>query len=239
MNLVSFALRRPISLLTMVVATALVGFLALDRMSRDIFPDLGVPVLYVAQPYGGMDPAQMEGFIVNYYEYHFLYITGIEHVESKSIQGVGLIKLQFHPGTDMAQATAETVGYVDRARAFMPTGTVPPFVMRFDGGSVPVGDLVFSSKTKTVAELQDAALFKVRPLFGAWPGVPAPPPFGSSQRTILVRLDPDKLRSYNMSPDEWCRRWVPAIRLAPRVTSASATSCRWCRSTPLSGISRV
>src|SRR6202163_3837570 len=205
MNLVSFALRRPISLLTMVIALALVGFLAVDRMSRDIFPDLGVPVLYVAQPYGGMDPAQMEGFIVNYYEYHFLYITGIEHVESKSIQGVGLIKLQFHPGTNMAQATAETVAYVDRARAFMPTGTVPPFVMRFDGGSVPVGDLVFSSKTKTVAELQDAALFKVRPLFATLPGVSAPPPFGSSQRTILVRLDPDKLRSYNMSPDEGVR----------------------------------
>jgi multidrug efflux pump subunit AcrB len=70
MNLVSLALRRPISLLTMVIAVALVGFLAVDRMSRDIFPDLGVPVLYVAQPYGGMDPAQMEGFIVNYYEYH-------------------------------------------------------------------------------------------------------------------------------------------------------------------------
>jgi multidrug efflux pump subunit AcrB len=104
----------------------------------------------------------MEGFIVNYYEYHFLYITGIEHVESKSIQGVALIKLQFHPGTDMAQATAETVAYVDRARAFMPAGTVPPFVLRFDAGSVPVGDLVFTSKTKTVAELQDAALFKVR-----------------------------------------------------------------------------
>ena len=84
-------------------------------------------MLHVAQPYGGMDPAQMEGFIVNYYEYHFLYITGIEHVESKSIQGVALVKLQFHPGTDMAQATAETVSYVDRARAFMPTGTVPPF----------------------------------------------------------------------------------------------------------------
>jgi multidrug efflux pump subunit AcrB len=100
MNLVSLALRRPISLLMMVVSAALVGFLAVDRMSRDIFPDLGVPVLYVAQPYVGMDPAQMEGFIVNYYEYHFLYITGIEHVESKSIQGVGLIKLQFHPGTD-------------------------------------------------------------------------------------------------------------------------------------------
>ena len=100
-----------------IVAAALVGFLAIDRMARDIFPDLGVPVLYVAQPYGGLDPAQMEGFIVSYYEYHFLFITGIEHVESKSIQGVGLIKLQFHPGTNMAQAVAETVSYVSIAPA--------------------------------------------------------------------------------------------------------------------------
>src|SRR5256885_6497255 len=195
MNLVSFALRRPVSVLVAVLAVVLAGALALQRMPRDVFPDLGVPVLYVAQPYGGIDPAQMEGFIVNYYEYHFLYISGIEHVESKSIQGVGLIKLQFHPGTNMAQAMAETVAYVDRARAFMPTGTVPPFVMRFDGGGVPVGDLVFSSKTQTIAELQDAALFKVRPLFATLPGVSAPPPFGSSQRTILIRLDPGKLRS--------------------------------------------
>src|SRR5258706_14016820 len=215
MNLVTFALRRPISLLMMVVAAALAGFLALDRMARDIFPDLGVPVLYVAQPYGGLDPAQMEGFIVNYYEYHFLYITGIEHVESKSIQGVGLVKLQFHPGTNMAQATAETVSYVDRARAFMPTGTLPPFVMRFAAGSVPGGDLVFSSKTKTVAELQDAALFKVRPMFATLPGVSAPPPFGSSQRTILVRLDPGKLRSYDMSPDEVVRALAAGNTISP------------------------
>jgi multidrug efflux pump subunit AcrB len=99
MNLVSLALRRPVTALTLVVASVLAGVLALQRMPRDIFPDLGVPVLYVAQPYGGLDPAQMEGFLVNYYEYHFLYITGIEHVESKSIQGVALIKPQFHPGT--------------------------------------------------------------------------------------------------------------------------------------------
>src|SRR6266699_1440010 len=145
MNLVSFALRRPISLLTMIVAAALLGFLELDRMSRDIFPDLGVPVLYVAQPYGGLDPQQMEGFITNYYEYHFLYITGIDHVESKSIQGVALMKLYFHPG-----AMAETVSYVNRSRSFMPTGTVPPFIMRFDAGSVPVGYLVLESPTKSI-----------------------------------------------------------------------------------------
>src|SRR6266513_1871209 len=144
MNLVSFALRRPVSILVAMMAIIALGVLAIVRMPRDIFPDLGVPVLYVAQPYGGMDPAQMEGFLVNYYEYHFLYINGIEHVESKSIQGVGLIRLQFHPGTDLARAMAETVSYVNRSRAFMPTGTVPPFVMRFAAGSVPVGTLVFS-----------------------------------------------------------------------------------------------
>src|SRR5436853_5601586 len=144
----------------------------------------------------------MEGFIVNYYEYHFLYITGIEHVESKSIQGVGLIKLQFQPGTDMAGAMAETVSYVNRARSFMPTGTVPPFVMRFDAGSVPVGDLVFSSDTLSLGELQDAALNRVRPLFATLPGVSAPPPFGGSARSIVIRANPDKLRAYDMSADE-------------------------------------
>ena len=88
MWLVTAALRRPITVLVLVIAAMLTGLLAIERMPRDVFPNLGVPVLYVAQPYGGMDPAQMEGFLVNYYEYHFLYITGIEHVESKSIQGV-------------------------------------------------------------------------------------------------------------------------------------------------------
>src|SRR6202795_2693229 len=148
--MLSFALRRPVTVLVLVLATVLTGILAIQRMPRDIFPDLGVPVLYVAQPYGGMDPAQMEGYLTYYYEYHFLYITGIEHVESKSIQGAALIKLQFHPGTDMAAAMAETVSYVNRARAFMPPGTIPPFIMRFDAGSVPVGQLVFSSDDPAV-----------------------------------------------------------------------------------------
>src|SRR5947208_4167625 len=139
MNPISFALRRPITVVVLVLAAMLVGVAAIVRMPRDVFPDLGVPTIYVAQPYGGMDPAQMEGFLVNYYEYHFLYINGIEHVESRSIQGAALIKLQFHPGTDMSRAMAATVQYVSRSRAFMQVGTVPPFVMRFDAGSLPVG----------------------------------------------------------------------------------------------------
>jgi multidrug efflux pump subunit AcrB len=202
MWLIRAAMRRPITIVIVIVGIALMSVLAVQRMKIDIFPSLGTPVIYVAQPYGGMDPSQMEGYIAYYYEYHFLYVTGIEHVESKSIQGATLLKLFFHEGTDMSQAMAETVGYVNRARAFMPPGTVPPFVTRFDGGSVPVGYLVFSSETRALGEIQDLALNRVRPMFGTLPGVSAPPPFGGNQRSIVVRVDPDRLRAYRMSGDE-------------------------------------
>src|SRR5262245_3210220 len=115
MNPIVFALRHPYSVLVAVIALVGGSALALTRTRIDIFPDLNLPAIYVAQPYGGMDPAQMEGLITNYYEYHFLYISGIHHVESKNIQGVALMKLVFHPGTDMAQAMAETVNYVNRS----------------------------------------------------------------------------------------------------------------------------
>ena len=120
MRLVLSALARPITVVVTLIAIALCAVLALQRMPVDIFPQVGDPAIYVAQPYGGMDPAQMEGYLTYYYEYHFLYITGIDHVESKSIQGAALMKLVFHQGTNMPQAMSETIGYVDRARAFTP-----------------------------------------------------------------------------------------------------------------------
>jgi len=222
MDLIRAALRRPVTVLVLVLAVVLGAALAVERMPRDIFPTLGIPTIYVAQPYGGMDPAQMEGFLTYYYEYHFLYITGIEHVESKSIQGAAIIKLQFYPGTDMNQAMAETVGYVNRARAFMPPGTVPPFVTRFDAGSVPVGNLVFTSDSASVAQMQDAALNRVRPLFATLPGVSAPPPFGGSARTIVLNVDPERLRSYNLSPDEIVTAITRANLISPSGNMAVA-----------------
>src|SRR5436309_7016975 len=202
MNPIVFAMRHPITVMVAIVAMMLGAALAVFRMPVDIFPDLNTPVIYVAQPYGGMDPQQMEGFLTNYYEYHFLYISGIHHVESRNIQGLALMKLYFHPGTNMAQAMAETVSYVNRSRSFMPPGTVPPFIMRFDTGSVPVGYLVFESQTRSIGEIQDEALFRVRPMFASLPGVSAPPPFGGNQRTIVLRADPKRLQAYNLSPDE-------------------------------------
>ncbi len=136
MWLIRAALRRPITVVVAIIAIALTAGFAVTRMRADIFPDLDLPVIYVAQPYGGMSPGA-DGRLhhVLRTQYHFLYINGIESVESKSIQNTSLLKLTFHPGTDMAEALAQTIGYVNRARAFMPPGTVGPFVMRFDAGT--------------------------------------------------------------------------------------------------------
>ena len=138
MNPIVFAMRRPLTVMVLVVAVALGS---VPGRAPDADRHLPEPEparsSTSAQPYGGMDPAQMEGLLTNYYEYHFLYINGIHHVESRNIQGMALMKLFFHPGTNMAQAMAETIGYVTRSRAFMPPGTVSPFITRFDAGSVP------------------------------------------------------------------------------------------------------
>ncbi len=202
MNPIVFALRHPITVMVAMAGILVGSALALTRMKVDIFPNLNLPVIYVVQPYGGMDPAQMEGLLTFHYENHFLYISGIHHIESRNIQGFSQMKVFFHPGTDMVQAMAEVVAQVNRSRSFMPPGTVAPFVVRFDAGSVPVGYLVLSSDSKTIDEIQEAAYIRVRPALVSLPGVSAPPPFGGNQRTVVVRVDPDRLRAYRLSPND-------------------------------------
>lgn len=215
MNLIEGALSKPITVMVAVLAIVFFSFLAIRTMKVDIFPTFGLPTIYVAQPYGGLSPEQMESFVTSYYEYHFLYVTGVKAVESKSVQGNALIKIIFHDGTDMSQAAAEVVGYVNRSRAFMPPGTVPPFITRFDAGSVPVGQLVFSSETRTLGEISDLALFKVRPMFSTLPGVSAPPPFGGSAKSVIVKVDPEKIQRYNYTPDEIVQALASSNLISP------------------------
>ena len=215
MNLLKGALRKPVTIIVAITAILFFSSIAIINMRIDTFPRLGLPTVYVAQPYGGLSPEQMEGYITSYYEYHFLYITGVKFVESKSIQGAAIIKIQFQEGTEMSQALAEVVGYVNRAKAFMPPGTVPPFITRFDAGSVPVGQLVFTSPTHTLGEISDLALFRVRPMFATLPGVSAPPPFGGNQKTVIVKVNPDKVRDYNLSPDDIVQALAKANNISP------------------------
>ena len=202
MNIIKGVLQKPVTVMVSIIAILFFSAITIKNMKIDIFPKMGLPTIYIAQPYGGLSPEQMEGFITSYYEYHLLYVTGVKYVESKSIQGAAIIKIVFNEGSDMSQAMGEVVGYVNRSKAFMPPGTVPPFITRFDAGSVAVGQLVFTSTTKTLGEIQDLALFKVRPMFSTLPGVSAPPPFGGNQKTVIIKVNPDKARDYNFSADE-------------------------------------
>lgn len=215
MRLVTLALRRPFTVLVLVILAVGAAVLAVSRMAIDVFPTLDMPVLYVAQPYGGMSPAEMEGYIVNYYETNFLYISGVDHMESRSIQNVGLIKLTFHPGTNMDQAVAETAAYVARSLAYMPQGTVPPFILRFDAGSVPVGDLVLSSRSETQGQLDDLAQIRIRPMFAGLAGVSAPPPFGGNPRSIIVSVNPDRLAAQGLALDDVVQAIVKGNAVLP------------------------
>ncbi|TVP54197.1 MAG: efflux RND transporter permease subunit, partial [Mongoliibacter sp.] len=215
MDLIKLSLRKPISVMVVIFAIGFFSFLTIRSMPIDIFPKVGVPTIFVAQPYGGLSPEQMEGYLSSIYEQHFIYITGISSMESKSVQGMSVIKLQFHEGTDMAESMAQVVAQVNRAGGKMPPGTVAPFVVRYDAGNVPVGQLVFSSDSRSLSEIQDLALNRVRPMFASLPGVSSPPPVGGNQRSIVVDIDPEKLRSYRLSTEEVVEAIANGNRMVP------------------------
>lgn len=196
------ALRRPITILVLFVGLLLFSIIAIRKIPIDIFPKLNSPTIYVIEQYGGMSAKQMEGFFATRMSDQFLYINGVKNIESKNVQGLALIKLTFYENTDMAEASAQVALQVNRVSAFFPPGSLPPQVIRFDASSLPVGELVFSSKTRSLKDIFDLALTRVRPLFSTIPGMSSAPPFGSNARTVVINVDPEKLRTYNISPDE-------------------------------------
>ena len=172
-------------------------------MRVDIFPAINAPQIFVVNNFAGMDPSQIEGIITNVYEQNFQYVDGLKEVESKNIQNMVLLKLTFYPGTDMSAAMSQVVSLSNRARGQMPPSVLPPFVIRFDAASVPIGYLVLESKSRPLGQLADLALFKIRPLLIAQiPGTVAFSPFGSNTRAIIITVDPDLLRAHNFSPED-------------------------------------
>ncbi|HKC68508.1 MAG TPA: efflux RND transporter permease subunit, partial [Bacteroidia bacterium] len=201
-KLLSAALSKPIAIVVAIVGFLIFSVLALFSIPIDIFPKLNLPTIYIAQPYGGMTPQQMEGFIATRYQNQMLYVSGIKDIEVKNIQGLCLVKCTFYENVNMAQAAGEVANQVSRVMSYMPPGTVPPTVVRFDASSLPIGQLVFSSKKAGLNEMQDLASTKIRPLFSQIPGASAPPPFGGNERTVVVRVDPERMKSYQLTPDE-------------------------------------
>lgn len=185
-----------------IIAIAYFSFTTIQKINVDIFPKVELPVVYIAMPYGGLSPAYMDGFMANEFQKVLIFVSGVKAIDFKSIQGFTLMKLTFYPGTDMAQASAEVATQVSRAMGFLPPGAVPPQVVRFDGSSLPIGQLVFESPKRSITELQTLALTKIRPMFVNIPGVTAPAPFGGNIRTIVVKVNPELMQSYGLSAEE-------------------------------------
>ncbi|WP_159469916.1 efflux RND transporter permease subunit [Dyadobacter sp. 3J3] len=214
-KLLTGSLSKPVMVLVAVLGLAIFSVMALFQIPVDIFPKLNLPTIYIAQPYGGMTPAQMEGFIATRYQNQMLYVSGIKDIEVKNVQGLCLVKLTFYETVDMAQAAGEVANQVSRVMSYMPPGTVPPTVVRFDATNLPVGQLVFTSKKATLNEMQDYASTKIRPLFSQIPGASSPPPFGGNERTVVVRVNPEAMRSYQFTPDEIVQTVVKNNQIAP------------------------
>lgn len=202
MNLITFALRRPLSIMVAVLAIAFFSYNTIKNINVDIFPEVELPAIYIAMPYGGLSPAYMDGFMANEFQKVLLFVSGVKNIDFKSVQGLTLMKLSFYPGTDMAQVAGEVSTSVSRAMGFLPPGAVPPMVVRFDGSSLPVGQLVFESEQRSVNELQTLAITRIRPMFTEIPGITSPAPFGGNIRSIVINVDPEALQAHGLSPEE-------------------------------------
>ncbi|SEL45413.1 efflux RND transporter permease subunit [Parapedobacter koreensis] len=202
MNLIRFALRKPITILVVVAGLFFFGIKATSTIKVDIFPKLDLPVIYLSHPFAGYTPDQMEAMFGKQYINIMLFVNGIKSIETKNIQGLTLMKINFYPGTNMAQAAAELTGFANRIQAVFPAGSNPPFIIRFDASTLPVGQLVLSSATRNNNDLANLANVYVRASFTQIPGLVAPPPFGGNVRTVVIKVDPERLRSHNLSPDQ-------------------------------------
>ncbi len=216
MNLIRSALQKPITILVLVAGLFFFGIKAVTTIKIDIFPDMNLPVIYISHPYGGFTPDQMESYFGKNYVNLLLFVSGVKSIESQNIQGLSLLKITFYEGTNMAQAAAEVTSYSTRAQASFPPGSQPPFILRFDASTLPVGQLVLSSAVRSNNELQDLANIYIRSSFTSIPGLVSPAPFGGNARTIVIKADPELLRAHDLTPDQL----VAALRINNQSTPA-------------------
>ena len=195
-----FAIRNPYFIVVFCLVIAVVGVTSLARMPVDMFPSMNIPVVVVATFYSGMPPEQIETDITGRFERFFTLGSGIEHIESRSLPGVSVIKVYFQPGSnaDSAVTTISNLAMAQLRR--LPPGTLPPVVLKFDASSLPVCLLTFKGEGLTETALRDLAQFQVRNQIASVQGASVPQPFGGKYRQIMVYADPYKLEAHQLSP---------------------------------------
>src|SRR5271156_1499315 len=194
-----FALRYPYFIIVICLMICVIGVSSIVRMPVDLFPAIKIPVVVVATFYSGMPPEQIENDITGRFERFFTLGSGIDHIESRSLPGVSLIKVYFQPGTnpDSAVTTISNLAMAQLRR--LPPGTLPPVVLKFDASSLPVCLVTFKGEGLDETQLRDLAQFQVRNQISSVPGASVPQPFGGKYRQIMVYADPYKLEAHQLS----------------------------------------
>jgi multidrug efflux pump subunit AcrB len=195
----SFAIKYPFFILMMCLFIIVVGSTTVARMPVDLFPEVNIPVVVVATFYAGMPPAQIESDITDSYERFFTLGSGIDHIESRSLTGVSLIKIYFQPGTDANAAVSNISNLALANLRRLPPGTLPPVVLKFDAANLPVCLITLEGQGLNQTQLKDLAQFAVRNQVANVPGASVPQPYGGRYRQIMVYVDPVKLEAHEMS----------------------------------------
>ena len=194
-----FALAYPYFIIMICLVVAVVGVTTVVRMPVDLFPQINIPVVVVATFYSGMPPQQIEADITNTFERFFTLASNFDHIESRSLTGVSLIKIYFQPGTDPNAALSNIANLAMADLRRLPPGTLPPVVLKFDASSLPVCLLTLKGQGLNETQLKDLAQFQVRNQVANVPGASVPQPFGGTYRQIQVFVDPVKLEAHQLS----------------------------------------
>src|SRR5579871_2365008 len=195
-----FAIKYPYFIIMMCLIIAVVGVVTVARMPVDLFPTINIPVVVVATFYNGMPPEQIETDITGRFERFFTLGAGIDHMESRSLPGVSIIKVFFQPGTSADADVSEIANLAMADLRRLPPGTLPPIVQKFDASSLPVALITLKGAGLTETQLRDLGQFTVRNQLASVPGASVPTIFGGKYRQIMVYVDPDKLQAYQLSP---------------------------------------
>src|SRR6516225_3527424 len=196
----SFSIRYPFFVLMLCLMILVVGVAVTLRMPVDLFPEIKIPVVVVATFYGGMPPQQIEADITDTFERFFTLGSNIDHIESRSLTGVSLIKVYFQPGTDPDAAVSEIANLAMADLRRLPQGTLPPVVLKFDASSLPVCLVTLKGRDLNETQLHDLGQFNVRNQIANVPGASVPQPYGGRYRQIQFYIDPVKLQATQLSP---------------------------------------
>ena len=210
-----FALRFPYFILMVCLAVAVIGTVTVARMPVDLFPEINIPVVVVATFYNGMPPEQIETHITNPFERFFTLGSGIDHIESRSLTGVSIIKVYFQPGISSSSAVTTISNLAMAQLRRLPPGTLPPVVLPFDASSMPVCFVTLKGKGLNETQLHDLGQYAVRQQLASVPGAAVPPPFGGKYRQVQIYVDPLKLEAHALSPMDVVKAVNSANQILP------------------------